>query len=134
MCLDRAATKTEIKNEFKAQTDLKGHHVGFKIMTAIGELPFQGTGGKLPQSRWINERKYRLSSAFSKEDLSFNETVGRYPTGFHIFVNKSEAIHFWESVSNRHNEVREVYFRKVVARGYQNKRRVIVCKEICFIT
>jgi hypothetical protein len=131
MCLNRAATETEKRNEFRVQTDLKGHRVGFKIMTKQGEFPFQGTGGKIPQSRWINERKYRLNSA--SEDLSFNETVGRYPTGFHIFVNKSEAIHYLESFS-KHNEVREVYFRKVVARGYQKKHRVIVCKEICFIT
>jgi hypothetical protein len=104
--------------------------VGFKIMTTIGELPFQGTGGKLPQSRWINERKYRHVS--KTKFISFGETAGVYTTGFHIFVNKSEAIHFWESLC-RHNEVREVYFRKVVARGYQHRRRVIVCKEICFI-
>ena len=132
MCLDRLATKTEIKNEFMAQTDLKGHHVGFKIMTTIGELPFQGTGGKLPQSRWINERKYRQVS--KTEFISFGGTAGVYTTGFHIFVNKSEAIHFWEYLLSRHNEVREVYFRKVVARGYQKKHRVIVCKEICFVT
>lgn len=136
MCLTRAATETQKRNRFRVQTDLKGRRIGFKVITERGRLPFQGMKGKLPRSRWINEKKYRDNS--DVKSLPFMETKegqsGQYPTGFHIFVNGTEAVSYVKNSGRQQQLVVEtVYFRKVVARGYQNGRRVIVCKEICFI-
>jgi len=152
MCLNRAATETEKRNEFRVQTDLKGRRIGFKILTNSGKLPFQGMEDKLPESQWINEKRYRYDS--NKKSLPFIEYLAgwralpagfkpkRYATGFHIFIDKNEAIqyskiHQFDLVGDsRGLTVRKVYFRKVVARGYQansrDEHRVIVCKEIYF--
>jgi len=151
MCLTRAATETEKRNKFRGQTDLKGRRIGFKVINNSGKLPFQGTEDKLPENQWINEKKYRYDSnkkslpfslLYLTEQSSRERYVKRYVTGFHIFIDKNEAIQYSKIHQSPYGVslliVRKVYFRKVVARGYQanshNEHRVIVCKEIYFAT
>jgi pullulanase/glycogen debranching enzyme len=132
MCLTRAATETEKRNEFSVQTDIEGRRKAFKVLTPGGELPFQGMEDKLPKSRWINEKKYRYDSNIKSLPFSGVEGAKRYVTGFHIFVSELDAIRYSKSFS-QNLTVKKVYFRKVVARGYQDKYRVIVCKEIALV-
>jgi pullulanase/glycogen debranching enzyme len=140
MCLTRAATETEKRYEFNVRTDVEGRRKAFKVLTPGGELPFQGMGDKLPKSRWVNEKKYRYDSDIKSLPFCGVEGAKRYVTGFHIFVSELDAIRYSKSFGNSSNgynfkklTVKEVYFRKVVARGYQDKYRVIVCKEIALV-
>jgi len=51
-----------------------------------------------------------------------------YQTGFHIFLRKKDA-ETWVEGSPSHFPIRKVKFKKVVAKGFQDGRKVVVARE-----
>lgn len=131
MCLDRPASKLEQKEDFHTYKDKKRHKVAYKIMRRELKNAFQNNDIPLPLSRWTNEKKYRC--ILNLDSLRYNNLPKSYKTGFHLFVDKRGAQRFADRHLVRDYIVKQVYFRKVVARGYQERQAVIVCKEICVV-
>jgi len=55
----------------------------------------------------------------------------QYPSGFHLFVRKKDAVRWMEWLRERGVEVtmRRVRFRQVVARGWWAGKKVVVVRE-----
>jgi hypothetical protein len=109
-----------------------GQYVGWKIYRRSfisGELNPQFEGFPQKVGLWINEKPHRTTSSMSIL-FSNHELNQRYKTGFHIYLNKTEAE---DKVYHPDECLRKVYFRKPVAFGTQATRKVIVAKELRII-
>lgn len=137
MCLHGPAKRSELK-EFKIIRE-GNHQVGWKVFKQKKSYPsFKprfyplhfDNGYKIPKDKWIKEKHFRR---FKKmKNLPLGNTNGNYPLGFHIFLTEKDAIRYkgydWQEWDNK-EIVRKVYFRKIVAHGYQDAK-IIVAKEM----
>jgi hypothetical protein len=119
MCLD---VTTKMKFKYSKEN---GYYVGWKDfnLDISSGLHFQnqGTPGKIPVNKWLNEKNYRQYKN-TKTITLYNDTK-YYKTGFHIYLIEHK-------VSSYSSRCRKVYFRKPVAHGYEVYDKVVVAKEI----
>jgi len=134
MCLRNLASKKDIKKKLFDFRKENNHNVGYKIFDRDhkGHLHFclQGKYSSLPIGKWIKEEDWRHIDDKNKKTVGFRDDH-MYPIGFHPCLNQKEAI---ESHNLNAGEViRKIYFRKVVARGWDRKGATVVSKEIYII-
>ena len=112
MCLSELESK---KFEYKKEND---HFVGYKYFYNRDyshlHFPFKGKSSRIPLNTWIDEKNWRIF----KDETHIEDSGNLYKTGFHIYTEKPLLKH------------RKVYFRGVVAQGYQQEDKVIVAKEM----
>jgi len=147
MCLQRLATESQIKKFFKFDKE-KGHNVGTK------DLYYNPSSGKyrfpamhcvresLKEGIWLKEEDYRGKRGLLSDEIEFPYCEeSSYLKGFHVYLYpiisqleiRDEARFKKERIRYSYRVRRKVYFRKVVAHGYQNKQKVIVAKEIYIV-
>lgn len=126
MCLDFSANlNVSLKKEH-------GEYVGWKIYRDenknINCSP-QYCGKPQKVGIWMNEKHYRWDKG-TKSTLKFNHEKGRYPKGFHIYLNIDDAC---SAASEFGEPIRKVYFRKQLQFGYHGSKLVVVAKYIKII-
>ena len=128
MCLDKLAFKFE--KEY-------GYYVGWKKFNYInGHNRFQVYGGRVPISKWLDEKDFRpfpnrehipVDTIYDSEHL--------YKTGFHVIIGYTD---------NRELEIDYINFRKVlfpttkrdggiVAKGYQHNKEIVIVKKMIVV-
>lgn len=83
---------------------------------------------EIPIGKWIHERNYRN---WLMDILCRTNTIsvfdGVYEKGFHVFHEYEDARN-WSSAE--HLVIKKVEVREPVATGYQDNKKVTVCKKI----
>ena len=111
MCLNYLQKSIRTKKE-------GGYNIGWKIFDDDHGHPtsLHMCTKRYPIAQWIHEKDYR---AMDDEYITIPRG-NSYKTGFHIYVEKPVDSH----------KARKVYFKKIVARGVQSMKNVIVAKEM----
>jgi len=101
--------------------------VGYKMFEYAGDkihFPYYGLHGRkeVPRGRWLESsyEKIRFDWVGPASD------VNCYPSGFHVFAKKSDAI----ARACSYRKVVKVRLRGIVAKGKENGRGVIVAREM----
>ena len=120
MCLRRLVPTKTRKKEFKVPKDEKGLYAWkcFTFITKEHASPLWH-GYRQQVGKWIKEEDYRENKRQSRISNSWGEN--HYATGFHLYLKRN---------LNEGRVCKKVRVRKIVAKGYQDGRECIVCKEI----
>ncbi len=111
--------------------------VGWKLFTydskknKIGCL-YRGNEDEFPVNRFVHERKYREGFLHANVEIETSQdNITNYPFGFHIFINKQDAIS--EHMGVNSIIVRRVEYRKGHTKGIDKttEKLTIVATEIC---
>jgi len=105
--------------------------IGFKIFNDENHYLssyIRGSMKRLPVGKWLNEKDYRDKTDFNMKYLRTEDKYENYKFGWHIYYYKSDENYFSSWCVKR-----KVKFRKIVAKGYQDGKRIVVAKEIYII-
>jgi len=116
MCLYRLKDNIQLKKE-------RWHNVGWKIfLKKHGHLYGLHKGVRRYKcNTWLKEEKHRDSCVRGIRALSGE----MYAVGFHIYI---EYPNIYYDMSNE--EIRKVYYRKIIAKGTDSNIPTIVAKEM----
>lgn len=103
----------------------KPRYVGYKVFLKNGD-EYRPTIIESPvckMGRWYSDKEDRLLKT------EYDETCIReiYPTGFHVFETLDGA-KIWLNTTSE--VIVKVRYKKVVAKGYQGRFKVVVAKKI----
>jgi hypothetical protein len=104
----------------------------YRLKNSIGYKEFDYNKGRLhfkffncykrlPIGKWLKEEDYREQKSVDR--IGYQNISKWYKTGFHIYVDNP-------LYAGIYSGIRKVKFRKVVAKGWQDGRKVIVAKEM----
>lgn len=128
MCL-RKVIKYDILRRFKPERENK-YNIGWKVFKSYdSELHpiYKGYNNIFPINQWINEKDFRPGYYYYKNN-DYIDGPNTYRTGFHIYLDKKNAIKKLESGCGE--VIKKVYFKNVVAKGYEYKSKIVVAKEM----
>ena len=95
---------------------------------------FHGKHKTYPRNRWLFAIDYHLYNMSST--LETNHTNEYYPAGFHIYKHPEDAeraLEIARLVSNAEFVIVKIYFRNIVATGYEGNNPIFVATNI-FLT
>jgi len=119
MCL------TKITSLEKKNFPPKKYGVGYKVVVISSnykKFQFLWFRKEKPFNKWIVCYK-RPTTKITADDGK------QYPAGFHIFKEKKDAIRYLEPYIDN-DIVVKVYYRRVVAEGYQEDKGCVVAKKM----
>jgi len=138
MCLDRKPTRDEVIRDFKKKIQVeKGSYFGYKIFQKDKKKLYSSIyfGGPYELNEWIIDK--------SKATVDYSETDSEYRCGFHVYIDKEEALevfkHYKKLETGHYSSLyslRKVYFNKVIAYGYEENApsplyiRTIITREM----
>lgn len=132
MCLEKLMTKRNLESP-RNQPEKEGRYqVGWKIFHLTGNRRLKSDifGSKyLPVGQWLHEKDFRDKEFKSERNIQMDFSYKRYPFGWHIYVNKKRMDRFQSSDTR----FRKVYFRRVVAKGFDAGWPVFVAKEMFIV-
>ena len=137
MCLDTKCTKKDftIKKHPK-NPKLK---IGYKVVVQRRNKDIQSGNGMTPipfkVACWINEAKVRSRDEQNTKAIEFGCGIGKYPVGFHVFVDKESAKQFaflyrTSIPSKLGGRIIKVYFKRAITYGLQYNLPIIITDEI----
>ena len=125
MCLYSAETKRLKKNLEKRTYGYKifrrRHDYNIQTETKLS-FQYQYCYEELRYNRW-----YEDTSSFLLDYNLYGET---YPTGYHVYTNKKDALKRLSWLGFHNLEVHKVQIKDIVAIGEQHNVDVIVCKQM----
>ena len=77
---------------------------------------------------WLNEKDFRNKAQAEKCLYTYLEGNQPYPFGFHIYLDKLEDVY-----CSIDEIILPVRFRHVVATGYEDRKKVVVAKEMMIL-
>jgi hypothetical protein len=118
-------------------------NIGYKIFLKLDDKLFHSTvysNKSLPTNTLLHEFNYRpigfwysVLYCLTSSNLYCEYTRDKYSTGFHVYINKVDAFNSlkcYPATKYIKYGIYKVQFKKVVAKGYQYKNKVLVCKYI----
>jgi hypothetical protein len=116
MCLNYLDEKIKVNKNYGWQVFKRKHGKLYSFYQESNDPVETNTWMKDNNSYWL--------------PIGFKTIVDVYKTGYHLLLYKKDALEIkrkWEATTRV--ELKKVYFRKIVAKGYQFNSKTIVVKE-----
>jgi len=124
MCLNRLLPSNKT---FKI-TKENGNNVGWKLFKKRRKRLIPGVRYSIKPyyiGVWYKEEEFRICQSIT-QIIIYSHSRKTYPPGFHIYLTEPTCFYKFEK--------RKVYFRNIVAQGYEgDKSRTIVAKEMYIV-